>query len=266
VALSKEELNELERQFDLAAEAAREEERAKRAERIRVEELDSFITVISEIIENRVDPLVIYEETPTEFRRDSILELSIRDYLERFKQYSKLEKEDCICMLIYMDRFLKRNPGYILSECNIHLLLSALIVVALKFVRDDVFNNVSNSRVGSVSLAELNKAEIQLLYMLDFDLDIRPDQYRAYEKELIKFQKLGVPTKYQAPTPRKALEPSMETTVRFRFMSYQVGAIQETDIRWEPLVEEEGKKASPDFESKKAEEGETALLMFTPSP
>jgi len=58
--------------------------------------------------------------------------------------------------LILIDKVLEENPGFKISEKNIHRLLFTAIVVATKFIDDKYYKNKYYASVGGISLSTLN--------------------------------------------------------------------------------------------------------------
>lgn len=111
--------------------------------------------------------------------------VTIYDYIERIRKYSACSPCCFVVALIYMDRYLQRNPRFVLTSLSIHRLLLTSVLLAAKFLDDFYYNNAFWSKVGGVPVSELNALELELLFKLNFDLHIRVDEYLRYRKTLL---------------------------------------------------------------------------------
>jgi hypothetical protein len=88
-------------------------------------------------------------------------------------------------MVIYFTRFFERNPNYQLTESNFFLFMTTLILLEQKMTNDTEYHDSFYAKIGGIQdLKWLNRAEIRLLSLLDFDLDIDPETYNAYASSL----------------------------------------------------------------------------------
>ena len=87
--------------------------------------------------------------------------------------------------LIYLDRVIHRNPGFVISTLNIHRLLVTSLMTAAKFFDDIYYNNGYYARVGGVSNQEMNALELEFLYMINFSLHVSVEEFERYQQELL---------------------------------------------------------------------------------
>lgn len=99
-------------------------------------------------------------------------------------QYACNDRVVLVTALIYVDRVLIRNPLFSVTEVNVHRLLLSCVVSAIKALEDEFYTNGHYAKVGGLPLEELNKLEITLLYMLQFELFVTPHQYEQYNAAL----------------------------------------------------------------------------------
>ncbi len=106
--------------------------------------------------------------------------ISIPGYVDRIQLYTRCS--DCCYILgfIYIDRVLQKNHSFQIRLSNVHRLLLAAIVVAIKFYDDTYYDNWFYAQVGGISLQEFNLLERKLLSLLSFDLHVYPEQYSLY--------------------------------------------------------------------------------------
>ena len=121
---------------------------------------------------------------PSLFDSSRVPEITIYDYLARIHQYAECSESCYTLAFIYIDRVLMMNPGFTLTMRNIHRLILASVVLAIKF-SDDIFAvNGSCAKIGGVSLIELNHLEVGMLNLLRCTLFVNQDVYLQYLNEL----------------------------------------------------------------------------------
>ncbi|XP_062106166.1 cyclin-U1-1 [Humulus lupulus] len=115
--------------------------------------------------------------------------ISIAKYLERLYKYSSCSPSCFVVGYVYIDRLLHKCPDSLVVSINVHRLLVTSIMVASKMLDDVHYNNAFYARVGGVSNAELNKLEVELLFLLDFGVVVSSRVFEIYcshlEKEML---------------------------------------------------------------------------------
>ncbi|PON93277.1 Cyclin [Trema orientale] len=115
--------------------------------------------------------------------------ISIAKYLERLYKYSSCSPSCFVVGYVYIDRLLHKYPDSLVASINIHRLLVTSVMVASKMLDDVHYNNAFYARVGGVSNAELNRLEIELLFLLDFGVVVSSRVFEIYclhlEKETL---------------------------------------------------------------------------------
>ncbi|KAL5972800.1 Cyclin-U1-1 [Asimina triloba] len=115
--------------------------------------------------------------------------ISISKYLERIYKYTSCSPSCFIVGFIYIDRLAHRHPDSLVLSLNVHRLIVTSVMVASKVLDDVHYNNAFFARVGGVSNAELNRLELELLFMLDFGVMVSARVFESYclhlEKEMI---------------------------------------------------------------------------------
>lgn len=114
--------------------------------------------------------------------------LDLLGFYEEFYNRSKMEHDTIIMSLIYIERLIK-STNSALAPCaeNWRSILFACMVLASK-VWDDLsmwnidFSNVSAATVGlsSFTLSRINKLELSLLKVLDFNVSVSASEYARY--------------------------------------------------------------------------------------
>ncbi|KAJ2846158.1 cyclin-like protein interacting with PHO85 [Coemansia brasiliensis] len=111
----------------------------------------------------------------TPFHSRTVPSISIHDYLERVAKFVCLENDSLLAVLVYLDRITRaqlHRPSLALSPFNIHRLAITAITIAHKFNSDIFFNNARYSKVGGIPLGELNQLELEMLFLVKFDLKV----------------------------------------------------------------------------------------------
>lgn len=87
-----------------------------------------------------------------------------------------------------MDRLVHQQPDQPITSMNVHRLLVTSIMIAAKVVDDVHFNNAFYAKVGGISNTELNKLELNLLFCIDFKVQVSSHLFESYcshlEREL----------------------------------------------------------------------------------
>eukprot|EP00759_Apiculatamorpha_spiralis_P004680 PhF_6_TR12862/c1_g1_i1/m.20205 len=113
------------------------------------------------------------------FHSKALPSITIVDYIKRIHKYAKCTEECFLMMLILLDRWSHTLTTPMTSR-NVHRLILAAVVVAIKN-RDDVYYCLSYySSIGGVSMQEMGKLEIQFLKDVKWNLWISPHTYDKY--------------------------------------------------------------------------------------
>ena len=114
--------------------------------------------------------------------------IGVAQYLERVHRYAALEPECYVVAYAYVDRAAHRRPAAAVASKNVHRLLLACLLIASKVLDDFHHDNAFFARVGGVSNAEMNKLELELLGVLDFEVMLSRRLYDLYRAHLHKQQ------------------------------------------------------------------------------
>ncbi|KAH3767288.1 Cyclin P/U [Pelomyxa schiedti] len=101
-------------------------------------------------------------------------------YLKRIVQYSGFSKCSLVASLALIDRAVDKNPGFVVTDTNVHRLFLASATVASKFYEDEFYPNSYYARVGGVTATEMNDLEIAFLILIQFDLLVSKPLYDVY--------------------------------------------------------------------------------------
>ena len=112
--------------------------------------------------------------------------VTLAAYLDRIAKYTKMENSTLLIVLIYLDRI--SDIGEIdLTYNNIHRLLFAASIVAIKFNEDDYYSNEFYAKVGGVSLDEANKMEEEFCALIQFEFFVTVELFMQYRKHVEKY-------------------------------------------------------------------------------
>uniref|UniRef100_A0A0A0LQH0 Cyclin n=2 Tax=Cucumis sativus TaxID=3659 RepID=A0A0A0LQH0_CUCSA len=115
--------------------------------------------------------------------------ISILKYLERIYKYTNCSPSCLVVGFVYIDRLIHRHPDSLVISLNVHRLLVTSVMVASKMLDDVHYNNAFYARVGGVSKGELNKLELEMLFLLDFGVTVSSRVFETYcwhlEKEML---------------------------------------------------------------------------------
>nr|QYW07141.1 cyclin U1-1 [Dimocarpus longan] len=115
--------------------------------------------------------------------------ISIPKYLERIYKYTNCSPSCFVVGYVYIDRLSHRHPDSLVVSLNVHRLLVTCVMVASKMIDDVHYNNAFYARVGGVNNAELNRLELELLFLLDFGVVVSSRVFESYclhlEKEML---------------------------------------------------------------------------------
>ncbi|KAJ3277457.1 hypothetical protein HK104_003286 [Borealophlyctis nickersoniae] len=131
----------------------------------------------------------------TRFHARTIPTIDIQGYLNRILKYAPCGNECFLAVLIYLDRMSRprpvasssssassrrgdgdMHPPVVINSYNVHRLLIAGVMVAVKFLSDIFFTNVHISRVGGLPVQELNALEIEFLLLHEFNLNVSVEE------------------------------------------------------------------------------------------
>ncbi|KAJ8900217.1 hypothetical protein K2173_024857 [Erythroxylum novogranatense] len=107
-------------------------------------------------------------------------DMTIQSYLERIFRYTRAGPSVYVVAYVYIDRFCQSNPGFRISARNVHRLLITTIMVASKYVEDMNYRNSYFARVGGLTTHELNKLELEFLFLMGFKLHVNVSVFESY--------------------------------------------------------------------------------------
>ena len=126
---------------------------------------------------------IIKNQSKMVFSANTVPKISIKDYLTRIQTYSNIEKSTMILSLIYIDRICE-IADLTLTYFNIHRILFAAVLMAIKYNEDNFYDNKFYSEIAGVKLKELKMIEYTFLDLIDFQMFIDDETYEKYQQYL----------------------------------------------------------------------------------
>lgn len=72
-----------------------------------------------------------------------------------------------------------------INSLSVHRLLLTAVLVATKVIDDVLYDNAHFAKVGGLDVKELNMLELDMLKVLNFRLFIKPEEFEAFEEQLL---------------------------------------------------------------------------------
>ncbi len=108
---------------------------------------------------------------------------SIKDYLIRLIKYTNINDSTIVIILIYIDRICNLN-NINLNYYNIHKLILASFVTAIKF-NEEKYNSIDfYSKLGGISKKEMSQLEYVFLVLINYNLFVNTELFDKYQENL----------------------------------------------------------------------------------
>lgn len=156
------------------------------------------------------------------FRGKHVPQINLEEYFHRIQKYCPITNDVYLSLLIYFDRISKKcnnirkesgsvtndrnienatnrdgntttsknnnnSQIFVMDSFNIHRLIITAVAVSTKFSSDFFYTNSRYSKVGGISLREMNYLELQFLILCDFNLLISVEEFERYSTLLYRF-------------------------------------------------------------------------------
>ncbi|XP_039141734.1 LOW QUALITY PROTEIN: cyclin-U2-1-like [Dioscorea cayenensis subsp. rotundata] len=159
------------------------------------EETPSVISVLASLVERVIarNERINGGECSSRFGigNERVLDMSVKCFMERIFRYAKVAPPVYVVAYVYMDRLANFNPEFRISYANVHPLLITAIMVASKFVEDLNYRNSYFAKVGGLTTEEMNRLEIDFLFMMRFKLHVNVSVYESYCMHLEREVSIG---------------------------------------------------------------------------
>lgn len=151
----------------------------------------STIEIISDLFINICEENKIKKKNKNflikSFTNKFIPSITIKDYILRLAKHSKVNESTIIITLIYIDRICNMNHLN-LTYYNIHKLILASFILAIKYNEENYYSMSYYSKIGGISLSELNNLEFECLILIRYNLFIQPKLFDKYYKDLMSLK------------------------------------------------------------------------------
>ena len=118
------------------------------------------------------------------FHAKTIPSVSVESYLNRIVKFAPCDPECLLAIIIYLQKLAGKyglkslkvydDTNLVVNSFNIHRLIITSFTIAVKFLSDTFYTNSHFAKVGGIHVQELNRLELELLLLLDFNLIISP--------------------------------------------------------------------------------------------
>ncbi|XP_031129107.1 cyclin-U2-1-like [Ipomoea triloba] len=118
-------------------------------------------------------------------------DMSIQSYLERIFRYTRAGPSVYVVSYVYIDRFSHLYPDFRITAKNVHRLLITTIMLASKYVEDMSYRNAYFARVGGLTTKEMNRLEIEFLFLMGFKMHVNLSVFHSYCRHLEREVSIG---------------------------------------------------------------------------
>ena len=146
---------------------------------------NTLIKVLEETNKNNEIKQIIRNQKKMPFSSNTVPQITILEYLKRIQTYGGMENSTLILSLIYIDRLCEKNIT--LTKYNIHRILFAAILIAVKYNEDSYYENSYYAQIAGIKNKELKVIEYTFLEMINFDAYIDEYTYNLYKDSLYNF-------------------------------------------------------------------------------
>ncbi|EHL32351.1 cyclin family putative virulence effector [Legionella drancourtii] len=150
------------------------------------EEMEELVELFALVVDSMVNKSEVLSEPVSLFQGETIPSISIKAYLSRYVEFLFLDEVALIVMLIYLDRYIRKNPEHLITSFSIHRLIASILQVAHKVYFDENGDlRHPYAEIAGLSGKDMNELEVTLLFALRFDLFVGPKTYLEYKENLV---------------------------------------------------------------------------------
>eukprot|EP01064_Diplonema_japonicum_P008702 TRINITY_DN1610_c1_g1_i2.p1 TRINITY_DN1610_c1_g1~~TRINITY_DN1610_c1_g1_i2.p1 ORF type:complete len:190 (+),score=72.98 TRINITY_DN1610_c1_g1_i2:57-572(+) len=140
------------------------------------------IAVIANLLEDVIQKSEKKPKQSSHYDGEKVPGIEVREYMKRLVRYTGCDVDTIIIAIIYIDRICI-NAGIAITGNNVHRLLLAGFVVAIKWRQDRVHGNGHYATVGGVTRQELNRLERTALNDLKWETHVEKSAHNKYCKQ-----------------------------------------------------------------------------------
>lgn len=111
---------------------------------------------------------------------------SVHAFLEHIMNSGLCSKECFIMSLVYGERILQKHHDFTISRNNVQRFVLISVLVGSKILDDFYCRNMYYAMAGGLEKSELNALELKLCDLLNFDLNVQPEEFAMYRDSLIR--------------------------------------------------------------------------------
>ena len=154
-------------------------------------------------------PLQLDQRNLTVFDSHEIPNITMQNYLTRIMTYARTSSRSLIMSLSYIDIIVnERANNMTVTRHNVHRLMLVSLMIASKFYNDIYYDNKTWSRIGGVSLEEINRLEHNFLRLMEYRVHIHVDRFINYVQLFLSYADNN--SLYQTNLLRAVLRTIME--------------------------------------------------------
>ncbi|KAJ3202250.1 hypothetical protein HDU67_000682 [Dinochytrium kinnereticum] len=150
-----------------------------------IEILTFLIADILDRLTTHNDHIPLHPTNITRFHSRRPAPITILDYLRRIVHHTRLDKSCLLAILIYMDRVCTAQTRFTVSSLTVHRFLITAVTVASKAHLDVFFSNRVYAEVGGVGLGELNRMEMELVRMVEWEVLVTGERLQEYYVRMV---------------------------------------------------------------------------------
>ena len=148
---------------------------------------ETTLNVISELLTDICEESNSRKDTNSELIKPFLSKkkpaITIRKFLERIVNYTKIENSTLVLTLIYIDRLCDIQK-FKLNYLNIHKIIIGALILAIKYNEDEYFDSTFYSKVTGVSKKTFEKIEYEMLSLIKFSLYVKENVFEKYNNYL----------------------------------------------------------------------------------
>lgn len=111
--------------------------------------------------------------------------LSMKAYIEGIRRYLPASISIYVVAFVSMHRIRKYEPRLAMSDCNSHRIFLTAVILAWKYVEDEVNTNKFYAKLGGIAtLREMSAMKSEFLNVMKFNMAVSPEEYNVTEAYL----------------------------------------------------------------------------------
>lgn len=154
---------------------------------------DLIVNSMSAMLDSEVDRNAISAKTPSWEEAVSVFfsvskpQIATRMYLRRLVKYARCSEAAFVVVLVYLERLEAADTKLRVTAYNMHRLLITALMLAAKMLDDQCYSNAHYAKVGGIaSIKEMNRLEAQMLTLLNYNLNVTPENFYEFVSRLRK--------------------------------------------------------------------------------